>query len=148
MDTTICVVDAVVCIHNIREKKQEKQTEVNSKRKSGMGLPFPPLLTHPIRLPSIPLRQLSGSTNFFIPLSILMLKNAYRPLHSVFTRFLIERDQLTAHMARFGSGFILENQVKIAKEHLDNIKAMIDEVEARKSESLKFDCFSGQCYKK
>ena len=77
-----------------------------------------------------------------------MLKNSGRPLHRLFTEFLIEKDQLTAHFARFGSGFILDNQVKVAKEHLDNIKTMLDEIENRKGESLKFNCYTGSCYKK
>lgn len=77
-----------------------------------------------------------------------MLKNSVRPLNRLFTLFLIEKDQLTAHMARFGSGFILDNQLKIAREHLDTIKGLLDEVEARKGESLKFDCYTGMCYKK
>lgn len=77
-----------------------------------------------------------------------MLKNSVRPLHSVFTHFLMEKDALTAHFARFGSGFILDNQVKVAKEHLENMKVLLDEVEARKGETKVFNCFEGYCYKK
>ena len=83
-----------------------------------------------------------------------MFKNAARPLHSVFTTFLIEKDQLTAHFARFGSGFILDNQLKIAREHVDTIRGLLDEVEARKSEPRVFypldnlGCGGGGCAKK
>lgn len=76
-----------------------------------------------------------------------MLKT-FRPLHSVYTLFLIEKDQLSAHFARFGTGFILENQIKIAREHLETMSKLLDEVEQQKSKSLKFDCYTGQCYKK
>lgn len=77
-----------------------------------------------------------------------MLKNSVRPLHTLYTLFLIEKDQMTAHFARFGSGFILDNQLKIAREHLENMKVLLDEVEQQKSKSLKFNCYTGVCYKK
>ena len=85
-----------------------------------------------------------------------MLKTTTRPLHTIFTHFLMEKDQLTAHMARFGAGFILDNQLKIAREHLDSIKVLLDEVEARKSEPrgqvpieyLGGGCGGGSCYRK
>lgn len=79
-----------------------------------------------------------------------MLKNSVRPLNSLFTHFLMEKDQLTAHFARFGSGFILDDQLKIAKEHLATINDLMKEVEQRKDERkepMPF-CYSGQCYKK
>ena len=67
-------------------------------------------------------------------LPILMLRTTVRPLHSVFTHFLMEKDQLTAHFARFGAGFILENQIKLAKEHLTTMQDLLKEVEARREE--------------
>ena len=79
-----------------------------------------------------------------------MLKTTARPLHSLFTHFLMEKDQLTAHFARFGSGFILDDQIKIAKEHLATINDLMKEVEERKGERkepIPF-CYSGSCYKK
>lgn len=76
-----------------------------------------------------------------------MLKT-FRPLHRVFMEFLIEKDQLTAHFNRFSTGFILDNQLKIAREHLDTMGKLLDEVEQQKSKSLRFDCYTGQCYKK
>lgn len=63
-----------------------------------------------------------------------MLRTTVRPLHSLFTHFLIERDQLTAHFARFGSGFILDNQIKLAREHLATIQDLMKEIEERKDE--------------
>lgn len=77
-----------------------------------------------------------------------MLRKSVRPLHTIYTLFLIEKDQLTANFARFGSGFILDNQLKIAREQLDTMKELLEEVESRKGESLKFDCYTGHCYKK
>jgi hypothetical protein len=76
-----------------------------------------------------------------------MLKTL-RPLHRVFMEFLIEKDQLTAHFNRFSTGFILDNQLKIAREHLSTMGKLLEEVEQQKSIPQKFDCYSGQCYKK
>ena len=63
-----------------------------------------------------------------------MLKTSVRPLHSLFTHFLMEKDQLTAHFARFGAGFIVDNQLTLAKEHLSTIQGLLSEIEERKSE--------------
>ena len=63
-----------------------------------------------------------------------MLKTTVRPLHSLFTHFLMEKDQLTAHFARFGSGFIVDNQITLAKEHLSTIQSLLNEIEERKGE--------------
>ncbi len=83
-----------------------------------------------------------------------MLRTSVRPFNSLFTHFLMEKDQLTAHFARFGSGFILDDQLKIAKEHLQSIQDLLKEVEERKNERKPpvlvepFNCYSGSCYKK
>ena len=79
-----------------------------------------------------------------------MLKSSVRPLNSLFTHFLMEKDQLTAHFARFGSGFILDNQLVQAKEHLTTIQSLLKEIEERKGERNPPIPFSycPPCYKK
>jgi len=81
-----------------------------------------------------------------------MLRTSARPLHSVFTLFLMERDHLTANMARFGAGFILESHIKEAKEQMENMRKLLQEVEdqkeLRKPPTLMENCYSGACYKK
>ncbi len=63
-----------------------------------------------------------------------MLKS-YRPFSTVFTHYLAHRDQLTVQMTRFSAGFILDNHLRDAKEEIEKIKLLIDEVESRRNES-------------
>ena len=72
-----------------------------------------------------------------------------RSFSSLFTHYLSERDVLTAHMARFGAGFVLDSHLKEAKEQVQKITALLDEVEQRKGEAKpKFDVNCGSCYRK
>lgn len=79
-----------------------------------------------------------------------MLKGV-RPFSSLLTQYLSHRDVLTANMTRFGSGFVLESHIREAKEELEKIRELVQEVEARKDERkgkqfLEIAC--GSCYKK
>lgn len=47
-----------------------------------------------------------------------------------FTRFLIERDCLTAAMTRLGSGFIPPSAILDAKHHLAKVQELVREMEA------------------
>jgi hypothetical protein len=77
-----------------------------------------------------------------------MIKSV-RPFSSLFMHYLSERDVLTAHMARFGAGFVMENNLREAKEQVGKIQALIDEVDLRKGEQKpKFDVNCDMCYKK
>ena len=72
-----------------------------------------------------------------------------RSFSSLFTHYLGERDALTANMARFGAGFVLDGHLKEAKEQVQNIKSLLEEIEKRKSEvKEKYDPNCGWCYKK
>jgi hypothetical protein len=79
-----------------------------------------------------------------------MLRTSFRPLHSVFTHFLMEKDQLTAHFSRFGAGFILESHLREAKEQVANINKLLQEVEEQKDKKkppmMMENC--GSCYRK
>jgi hypothetical protein len=79
-----------------------------------------------------------------------MLKSSFRPLHSVFTHFLMEKDQLTANFSRFGAGFILDSHLRDAKEQLSNINKLLDEIESqkhlKKPPMMMENC--GSCYRK
>ena len=47
----------------------------------------------------------------------------------LFTRFMIERDYLSACMTRFGSGFCPASEFINARFHFDNIKHLINEMD-------------------
>lgn len=45
------------------------------------------------------------------------------------TRFLIERDYLSASMARLGSGFSPDSVIREAKEHVAKIQSLVEEMD-------------------
>lgn len=47
----------------------------------------------------------------------------------LFTRFLIERDALSASMTRMGSGFTPDSVVHEAKAHLQTIQNLVEEID-------------------
>jgi hypothetical protein len=54
-------------------------------------------------------------------------------------------------MTRFGAGFILDGNIREAKEELKNIQDLLEEVEKRKNEKkppVLFDITCSGCYKK
>jgi hypothetical protein len=62
---------------------------------------------------------------------------------------LSHRDVLTCNFSRFGAGFILDSHLKEAKEELENIQRLLQEVERRKDEKKPpFDVNCAPCYKK
>lgn len=80
-----------------------------------------------------------------------MLKSSFRPLNSVFTLFLMEKDYLTANFSRFGAGFILDSHLREAKEQVANINKLLEEVESQKDiKKPPVDYFQncGSCYRK
>ena len=74
----------------------------------------------------------------------------FRPLNSVFTHFLMEKDHLTANFSRFGAGFILDSHLREAKEQVANINKLLQEIEEQKDfkkpPMMMENC--GSCYKK
>jgi hypothetical protein len=78
-----------------------------------------------------------------------MLQRGVRPFSSLLTQYLSHRDVLTANMTRFGAGFILDGNIREAKEELKSIQNLLEEIEKRKDEPKpKFDLLCGSCYKK
>lgn len=74
-----------------------------------------------------------------------MLKSI--PSSSLFIRYLGHRDVLTAQIARCGAGYVIESNIKEAKEELKNIQSIVEEIEERKNKSKNLlNCNS--CYKK
>jgi len=74
-----------------------------------------------------------------------------RPFSTLLTQYLSHRDVLTANMTRFGAGFILDGNIREAKEELKNIQSLLDEIEKRKDEKkppVLFDITCSGCYKK
>jgi hypothetical protein len=72
-----------------------------------------------------------------------------RPFSTLLTQYLSHRDVLTVNMTRFGAGFILEGGLREAKEELQNIQNLLDEIEKRKDEKKpRFDVSCSGCYKK
>lgn len=74
-----------------------------------------------------------------------------RPFHTLLINYLSHRDVLTANFSRFGAGFILESHLREAKEELDNIRLLLQEVESRKDEKkppVPFQINCAPCYKK
>jgi len=75
-----------------------------------------------------------------------------RTFSSLFTHYLGERDALTANFARFGAGFILDGNLKEAKEQVKTIQTLLEEIETRRHEKKppvpfeKINC--GSCYRK
>ena len=51
----------------------------------------------------------------------------------LYTRFLIERDYLSASLTRLGSGFTPPSEIVNARLHFDNIKWILDEFDRIKS---------------
>ena len=80
------------------------------------------------------------------------MNTARRSLSTLFTHFLMEKDQLTANFTRFGAGFILDSQIKEAREQVNTISSLLTEIEQRKFEPKKFipteSAFCGSCYRK
>jgi hypothetical protein len=74
-----------------------------------------------------------------------------RPFSSLLSHYLGHRDVLTANFARFGAGFILDGNIREAKEELKNIQSLLDEIEKRKDEKkppVLFDINCSPCYRK
>jgi hypothetical protein len=52
-------------------------------------------------------------------------------------------------MTRFGAGFILDGNIREAKEELKSIQSLLEEIEKRKDEKKPmFDVSCSGCYKK
>jgi hypothetical protein len=77
-----------------------------------------------------------------------------RSFSSLLTHYLCERDALTANMTRFGAGFVLDSHLREAKEQINNIKSLVEEIERRKDEPkpklflINGGCGGGACSKK
>jgi hypothetical protein len=74
-----------------------------------------------------------------------------RPFSTLLTQYLSHRDVLTANMTRFGAGFILDGNIREAKEELKSIQSLLDEIEKRKDEKkppMLFDINCSPCYRK
>lgn len=79
-----------------------------------------------------------------------MIKSS-RAFSTLFTHYLGHRDVLTANFARFGAGFILDGNLREAKEELKSIQSLLDEIEKRKLEKkppVLFDINCPPCYRK
>ena len=70
----------------------------------------------------------SGKNNFVHLYYQLMEKALARSM--CFTKFLIERDCLSASMTRLGNGFMPPSAISEARHHLENINQLMKQMES------------------
>ncbi len=153
--TPICVRSAKSNTKNTEEKKEKKLTVARENNMKSFFIFADPTTSYlPIPITRLKFKKdlsLLRLTDFFYSSLLLMLRTSVRPLHSVFTLFLMEKDHLTANFSRFGAGFILDSHLREAKEQVANINKLLLEVEEQKDKKkppvlIEENC--GSCYRK